>query len=260
MFGCQVVGRLSLLSHYLFNDGSQHLNDCGILISAHGANSKIRASLRPDDHLEYAGATQIAGLAVFPEGIPYPLADSWGIMASRYGNRWFVSPFEDETVLWALNKAEEMPAQAAGGDGHALLDESRRHCSEIAEPFTSLINSTDPSTAFVIPARDKKPFSHENVLPGVVFIGDSNHAISTLAGFGANTALADGWDLAGYLLASLSFESAVTAYDKVSVSRAQKTLTSSHWHISIENLEGITFAMSKYIIQLGEFLKWIAGR
>lgn len=112
-------------------------------------------------------------------------------MASGYGNSCFVSPFEDETVLWALSKAEGMPAQAAGGDGHALLDESRRHCSEIAEPFTSLITSTDPSTAFVIPPRDKKPFSHKNVLPGVVFIGNSNHAVSPFAGNDTNTALAD---------------------------------------------------------------------
>lgn len=174
------------------HDGPQHLNDRDTLIAADGANSKTRASLRSDDHLEYAGATQICGLAVFPEGIPYPLADSWGIMASGYDISYLVSPFEDETVLWALSKAEKIPAQPAGRDGYALLDESRWHCSEIAEPFTSLITSTDPSTAFDIRPRDKKSFSHKNVLPGVVFIGDSNHAVSPFAGNDSNTALADG--------------------------------------------------------------------
>lgn len=104
----------------------------------------------------------------------------------------------------------------------------RQHCSEIGELFANLINSTDSSIAFVIPARDKKPFSHENVLPGVVFIGDSNHAVSPFAGNGANTALADGWDLAGFLLTSDSIGNTVAAYDKVSVPSAQRTLNSSH--------------------------------
>ncbi|EWY86002.1 hypothetical protein FOYG_10667 [Fusarium oxysporum NRRL 32931] len=176
-------------------------------------------------------------------------------MASGYGNSCFVSPFEGQTVIWALSKAEEMPAQAAGGGGRALLDEVRQHCSDIGDPFASLINSTDSLTAFVIPARDKKPFSHENVLPGVVFIGDSNHAVSPFAGHGANTALADGWDLTGFLLASDSIGNTVAAYDKVSVPRAQRTLNSSHWRISIANLEGITFAIFRCIIQVGGLLK-----
>ncbi|RBQ81393.1 hypothetical protein FVER14953_11703 [Fusarium verticillioides] len=238
----------------------EHCIDCDLLITADGAHSKLRASLRPDDQLHYAGATQIGGLAVFPQGIPDPLADSWGIMASGYGNSCFASLFEGNTVIWAFSKAQELPAQAAGGDGRALLDEVRQHCSEIAEPFASLINSTHPSTAFVIPARDKKPFSHEDVIPGVVFIGDSNHAVSPFAGNGANTALADGWDLAGFLLASDSIGNAVTAYDRVSVPRVQKTLNSSHWRIRIANLEGIAFAIFRCVIQVGGLIKWLAGR
>lgn len=55
---------------------SEHLIDCDLLIAADGAHSKIRASLRPGDQLRYAGATQIGGLAVFPQDIPNPLADS----------------------------------------------------------------------------------------------------------------------------------------------------------------------------------------
>ncbi|KAF5983491.1 monooxygenase [Fusarium coicis] len=239
---------------------SERLIDCDLLIAADGAHSKIRASIRPDDQLHYAGATQIGGLAVFPQGIPAPMADSWGIMASGHGNSCFVSPFDDKTVIWAFSKAQEMPAQPAGGDRRALLDEVRQRCSEIAVPFASLVDSTDPSTTFVIPARDKRPFSHEDVIPGVVFIGDSNHAVSPFAGNGANTALADGWDLAGFLLASDSIGNAVAAYDKVSVPRAQKTLNSSHWRISIANLDGIAFAIFRRVIQVGGLIKWIAGR
>lgn len=91
-----------------------------------------------------------------------------------------------------------------------------------------MVNATDPLIAFSILAWDKKLFRHKDILPDVVFIGDSNYAVSLFAGNGANTASVYGWDLTGFLEASDSMESAVAAYNKVSVPRMQKTLTSSH--------------------------------
>ncbi|KAM6505709.1 hypothetical protein FSOLCH5_013882 [Fusarium solani] len=233
---------------------------CDILVAADGANSKIRASIRPDDVLRYAGATQIGGLAVFPEEIPKPLSEAWGILISGHGNSCFAAPIKDKTVVWALSKAEEMPAQPAGGDGRALLEEARKLGEEIGEPFTSLLNATDPSAAFVIPAKDKQPFNHQGVLPGVIFIGDSNHAVSPFAGNGANTAMQDGCDLAELLLSSDSLDSAVAAYDSVSVPRAEKTLKSSHWRISIANLEGIKFSFFRRMVMAGGFFMWLTGK
>ncbi|KAF4995471.1 hypothetical protein FDECE_12794 [Fusarium decemcellulare] len=243
------------------SDGSHTFQEiCDILVAAEGAHSKIRASLRPDDTLQYAGATQIGGLAVFPDGAPQPLNDAWGILISGHGNSCFVAPIQDKTVVWALSKPEEMPAQPAGGDGKALLEEARQHCGRISEPFESLLNATDPSTAFAIPARDKKPFNHQDITPGVVFIGDSNHAVSPFAGNGANTALQDGWDLADFLLSSDSVESAVSAYDKVSVPRAQKTLNSSHWRISIASFEGVRYSIFRRMLMAGGFFMWLTGK
>ncbi|KAM6511842.1 hypothetical protein FALCPG4_016835 [Fusarium falciforme] len=233
---------------------------CDILVAADGAHSKIRASVRPVDMLQYAGATQIGGLAVFPDEIPKPLSEAWGILISGHGNSCFASPIKDKTVVWALSKAEEMPAQPAGGDGRALLEEARKLGKEIGEPYTSLLNATDPSTAFVIPAKDKQPFNHQGVLPGVIFIGDSNHAVSPFAGNGANTAMQDGCDLAELLLSSNSLESAVAAYDNVSVPRAEKTLKSSHWRISIANLEGIKFSLFRRMVMAGGFFMWLTGK
>ncbi|WAO96716.1 FAD-binding-3 domain-containing protein [Fusarium falciforme] len=243
------------------NAGSSTVqHECDILVAADGAHSKIRASVRPVDVLQYAGATQIGGLAVFPDGIPKPLSEAWGILISGHGNSCFASPIKDKTVVWALSKAEEMPAQPAGGDGRALLEEARNLGKEIGEPYTSLLNATDPSTAFAIPAKDKQPFNHQGVLPGVIFIGDSNHAVSPFAGNGANTAMQDGCDLAELLLSSNSLESAVAAYDNVSVPRAEKTLKSSHWRISIANLEGIKFSLFRRMVMAGGFFMWLTGK
>ncbi|KAL6351880.1 hypothetical protein LRP88_14690 [Fusarium phalaenopsidis] len=233
---------------------------CNILVAADGAHSKIRASIRPDDVLQYAGATQIGGLAVFPDEIPKPLSEAWGILISGHGNSCFAAPIKDKTVVWALSKAEEMPAQPAGGDGRALLEEARKLGEEIGEPFKSLLSATEPYTAFVIPAKDKQPFNHQGVLPGVIFIGDSNHAVSPFAGNGANTAMKDGCDLAELLLSSNSLESAVAAYDSVSVPRAEKTLKSSHWRISIANLEGIKFSLFRRMVMAGAFFMWLTGK
>ncbi|UPK99714.1 hypothetical protein LCI18_010649 [Fusarium solani-melongenae] len=241
-------------------DPSTMQHKCDILVAADGAHSKIRASVRPDDLLQYAGATQIGGLAVFSDGIPKPLSEAWGILISGHGNSCFAAPVKDKTVVWALSKAEEMSAQPAGGDGRALLEEARKLGEEIGEPYASLLNATDPSTAFVIPAKDKQPFNHQGVLPGVVFIGDSNHAVSPFAGNGANTAMQDGCDLAELFLSSNSLESAVAAYDGVSVPRAEKTLKSSHWRISVANLEGIKFSLFRRMVMAGGFFMWLTGK
>ncbi|KAI8651666.1 FAD-binding-3 domain-containing protein [Fusarium keratoplasticum] len=233
---------------------------CNILVAADGAHSKIRASIRPDDVLQYAGATQIGGLAVFQDEIPKPLSEAWGILISGHGNSCFAAPIRGKTVVWALSKAEEMPAQTAGGDGCALLEEARQLGEEIGDPYSSLLKATDPSTAFAIPAKDKQPFNHQGVLPGVIFIGDSNHAVSPFAGNGANTAMQDGCDLAELLFSSDSLEGAVVAYDSVSVPRAEKTLKSSHWRISIANLEGIKFSLFRRMVMAGGFFMWLAGK
>ncbi|KAL6691474.1 hypothetical protein J3F84DRAFT_386567 [Trichoderma pleuroticola] len=56
--------------------------ECGLLIIADGASSKIRSKLRPDDTLQYAGVMQKGGLAVFPNGIPQLVDKNWGMFSS----------------------------------------------------------------------------------------------------------------------------------------------------------------------------------
>ncbi|KAF7560124.1 hypothetical protein G7046_g4035 [Stylonectria norvegica] len=222
---------------------------CDILIAADGAQSKIRQSIRPDDVLQYAHATQIGGVAKFTDGIPGPAKESWGILISGKGNSCFFSPLEENTVIWAMSLVEDeprpVPKELSENQVQGLIEEALRHDGEIAEPFATIVKATDPTTAFIIPAKDKQPFSHNDVPSGIIFIGDSNHAVSPFAGNGANTALKDGWDLAEKLCLSESLADAVTAYDKASLPRAFKTLSSSHWRISIAHCSGVKFSLLK---------------
>jgi 2-polyprenyl-6-methoxyphenol hydroxylase-like FAD-dependent oxidoreductase len=57
------------------------------------------------------------------------------------------------------------------------------------------VHATDPSMLTMTNTRDKQPFSHVGSgrkFERVVFIGDSNHAISPFTGNEANMALMDG--------------------------------------------------------------------
>jgi len=75
-FGVKLLDDRRLSVTVSSQNKSEHLIDCDLLIAADDAHSIIRASLQPGHQLRYAGATQIGGLAVFPQEIPNPLADS----------------------------------------------------------------------------------------------------------------------------------------------------------------------------------------
>src|SRR5690606_37854156 len=110
----------------------------------------------------------------------------------------FASPVDDKSVIWSLSKleTEERAALDKGSkeQKQAVLDECRALSEVFAEPFSSFVDNTDLDTVFSMPARDKQPFPHDNLGP-IIFIGDSNHAVSPFAGYGASLAMKDGWDL-----------------------------------------------------------------
>jgi len=237
--------------------------ECDLLVAADGAASKIRASFRPDDQLEYAGAVQIAGIARFPTGLPPPVNNSWGQVMSGQGVSCFFSPVDHERVVWALSRLEEVardiPRVFTPEYRHRVVDEALQLGAVIQEPFQTIVGATDPDSMMCFPARDKKPFPNAGSPSRVVFLGDSCHAVSPFAGNGANMALKDGWDMALALCHAKTLEAAVTMYDKASLPRAWATLKESHKRIAMCHSSGWRFAIIRLSLWVGSWIMWIWG-
>ncbi|KAI3322782.1 FAD/NAD(P)-binding domain-containing protein [Xylariaceae sp. AK1471] len=246
---CTSVQRLDdgRLRVRLLNEESaaERYEECDILVAADGASSKIRACLRPDDNLQFAGAVSMAGSARFEATIPSPLDSSWGGVLTGTGAACFFSRVDQHTLVWALSVLESVPRPKYDNSDPQQVQEMLRQARElgkdITEPFKTILDATDPSTTLVLNARDKQPFPHDIKAGPVLFIGDANHAVSPFAGNGANLALKDGWDLAEQLCQSNSLKSAMMTYDKLSVPRAIATLKSSHWRIKAGHAMGLGY-------------------
>ncbi|KAI1748870.1 putative monooxygenase [Xylaria castorea] len=221
--------------------------ECDILVAADGASSKIRACLRPDDNLQFAGAVQLAGIAKFESAIPSPLDSNWGGVLTGTGASCFFSRVDQHSLVWALSILEAAPRPKHDNhdpqQGQEILCQVRELGKDITEPFKTILNATDPSTMLVLNAMDKQPFPNDMKAGPVIFIGDSNHAVSPFAGNGANLALKDGWDLAEQLCQSSDLDRAMTTYDKRSFPRAVATLKSSHWRIKVGHATGLQYWM-----------------
>ncbi|KAL2129834.1 hypothetical protein VTI74DRAFT_7246 [Chaetomium olivicolor] len=241
--------------------------ECDMLVVADGANSKIRASLRPNDGLVYAGAVQMGGLACFPGGIPAPINDNWGLQISGgKGVCCFYSPVDKHAVVWALSFLEPDPRPRLRDlDSEEairpVIEEARAKGSMLGPLFHTIVDATtDPAGVFCLPAKDKKPFSHDPEGTPIIFIGDSNHAVSPFAGYGASLALKDGWDLARSLVAATNLKDAIQSYDAISVPRANKILDSSRWRIKYGHSTGLRYFFFRTLMVVGGYLLWLMGR
>ncbi|KAK5993016.1 5-methylphenazine-1-carboxylate 1-monooxygenase-like protein [Cladobotryum mycophilum] len=246
------------------SDAREVEKDCDLLVAADGANSKLRQDLRPDDKLEYTGAVLRGGVARFEDAVPAPLSDDWGFIMSRSGVSCFFSPVDKRSVVWALGHFEDqVPALDRNSEEQvqAMLDKCLELGSHFKEPFQSIVKQTDPPTILHLNTRDKLPFSHFKVeeMP-VVFIGDSNHAVSPFAGYGANLALSDGWDLAEQLCKSKSLGAAVAEYDNISVPRATRVLTASRSRLKDAHSTGWRYFKLSMMMSIGRVVGWMLGK
>lgn len=249
-------------------DGRPHQEDCDLLVVADGASSKLRAVLRPDDKLQYAGAVLRGGLARFDRPMPKSLDADWGFQLSGDGVSCFYSPVDKDSVVWAVGHME--PDQVTGFDPRSeksalqVIAHAQQLGARFHEPFNTIVDHTDPTTVMCINARDKMPFAHGDQLEKMpaVFIGDSNHALSPFAGFGANLALNDGWDLAEQLCSrgATSLAAAVGGYDAVSVPRAARVVKASRQRLRVGHSTGFRLWLFCFMLALGKFVGLMLGR
>jgi 2-polyprenyl-6-methoxyphenol hydroxylase-like FAD-dependent oxidoreductase len=243
-----------------------------LLIIADGASSKLRAYLRPNDHLEYSGAVLRGGLSRFNDKLPTPIHKDWGFALSGDGVSCFVSPVDDQSLVWAVGhlEDEQVPAidRDSVDDAKAVILRARALGTRFSEPFKTIVDHTDLTTIMCLNAKDKMPFKHDKILPTIaaVFIGDSNHALSPFAGYGANLALCDGWDLAERLTMAgaaergSSLAEAVAAYDAISVPRAVRIVRGSRARLKMGHGAGWKLWLFCIILAFGRFVSWVWRR
>ncbi|KAI0466269.1 putative monooxygenase [Xylaria cf. heliscus] len=140
------------------------------------------------------------------------------------------------SLVWALSILEAAPRPKHDNcdpqQAQEVLSQARELGKDIMEPFENH------------PRRDRpQPFSHDMKVGPVIFIGDSNHAVSLFARNGANLALKDGWDLAEHLCQFTDLDRAMTTYDKRSLPRAIATLKNFHWRIKVGHATGLQYWM-----------------
>lgn len=239
---------------------------CDLLIVADGANSKLRSFLRPDDKLQYAGAVLRGGLSRFDGPLPKPLDRDWGFVLSGTGVSCFYSPVDDNSIVWAVGHLEEDESPAFNRESEdeaaAVISRARELGADFAEPFSTVVSQTDHRAVMCINAKDKMPFSHQesiNKMPAI-FIGDSNHALSPFAGFGANLALADGWELAHQLCSGRDIAAAVRRYDAVAVPRAARIVKASRAKLRTGHSTGWRLWMFMVMLAVGRFFGMVLRR
>ncbi|KAL2111772.1 hypothetical protein VUR80DRAFT_9334 [Thermomyces stellatus] len=257
-------GRVSVRVVRGGDESEAQLEECDFLICADGSSSRLRGSLRPDDKLQYLGAVQLGGSATF-EKMPEKLGMNWGVTVSNgRGVALFSSPIDDKSLIWSISRLE--PEQrtpldkSSRSECQQVLDECKRLGEVYGEPFPSFVANTDLGSVFSMPARDKQPFAHDGSLGPIAFIGDSNHAVSPFAGYGASLAMKDGWDLAEQICASENLGDALRAYDAISIPRAKKVLDMSHGRIRDMHKTGIRYYVWKAFAIIGGYMLWLTGQ
>lgn len=229
---------------------------CNVLIAADGANSMIRAALRPEDRLSFAGAVSIAATARMPLGLPAVIREDFGVAVGGDGHSLFFSPIDEHGAVWSISYLAAEPRTPVHGEeavarADEVLKEARGRGWAFSEPFKSLIEATDPQTLMVFNAMDKQPVDHSS-RPGsnVIFIGDANHAVSPFAGNGANMALMDGIDLADELVRAPDLASALRGFDAKSGPRSKAAIQQSHFAIAVGHSQGWTWLFWSLVLRV----------
>jgi 2-polyprenyl-6-methoxyphenol hydroxylase-like FAD-dependent oxidoreductase len=184
-----------------------------LLIGADGIHSSIRAQMFGATQPRYAGYTAWRGVAsITPEGWNEQMTtETWGS-----GKRFGLVPLSQGRIYWfaTLNTPEGMPDPQTGRKERLLQLFSTCHA-----PVPSVIEATDEAAILHNDIYDLPPLTHWS-RARVTLLGDAAHAMTPNLGQGAGQAIEDAATLAKCLTSESSVSSALQAYERQRLARA----------------------------------------
>lgn len=207
---------------------------CDVLVAADGANSRVRAGLRPQDRPHDLGVrtvySRIPRAAAIAAGLPPVLRDRFSYVIGTDGHHLGLMPMvfrtrpsEAEARLWpgaGLADAEDyyMSVFNVHRDDLGMPEEDfftlsgKELCDFVVERTTAwhpdlrgIFRHALPEESFAVALRATRPVVPWESGP-VVPLGDAVHTMPPSGGVGANTAIRDAAALAGALAAVASGE------------------------------------------------------
>ena len=199
-------------------DGREVSGD--ILVGADGLHSSIRAQLLGATPPRYAGYTAWRGVApITPRQWGQRMAtETWG-----KGRRFGLVPLSQGRMYWfaTLNTPEGM-RDKEGGRKQELLDLFQT-CHD---PVPAVIEATDEAAILRNDIYDRPPLYHWSQ-GRVTLLGDAAHPMTPNMGQGACQAIEDAVVLATCLTTQHSVASALRAYEKHRLKRANSVVQQS---------------------------------
>src|SRR6201996_1204789 len=224
-----------------FGDGASV--ETGLLAGADGAWSRVRPLVSPHQP-RYEGVVfveisfgdvdeahpQVAKLV--GRGGMFALGENRGIIAQRQARNRIRAYVALRTVLDRTECARVTDPNPRAVPTHLLS------LFEVWPPeLRRLLGECDDQ--FIVRPIYALPVPHLwNTRAGVTLVGDSAHLMSPFSGLGANTAMLDGADLAGAIIAGGATIEALAAYEATMLPRAARHAAGAH--------EGLTSAITAH--------------